>query len=258
MSAFDAWAEYYDLIHRGLPGEAEFYVGQAVRKQARTLELGCGTGRIAIPITLSGVDVVGVDNSLPMLQRCRDNEAAVGHGEGRLDLICGDMAEIKLGCRFEMILMAYRTFMHLLTPERQRQCLANVRDHLTDTGLFIMNVWAARPSNIAPLLGDCSEPIEVDRFPLDDPNETVVHYYAAEYDEFNQILQEENILDTVNASGEVLVSDSLPMTRRWLTYPEMANLLQGCGFAVEAVFGDFACNPISAASIEMIWVLRRA
>ena len=60
MHEFDAWAKYYDLIHQGLDGEAEFYIGQAARARSRTLELGCGTGRICIPMAMSGCDVVGV------------------------------------------------------------------------------------------------------------------------------------------------------------------------------------------------------
>ena len=60
MAEFDAWARYYDLIHEGLPGEAEFFVGQAARLGGQTLELGCGTGRLAVAMAMSGADVVGL------------------------------------------------------------------------------------------------------------------------------------------------------------------------------------------------------
>ena len=78
MAEFDAWAEYYDIIHQGLSGEAEFYVGQAVRIGGRTLELGCGTGRIAIPMAMSGVAVTGLDRSDAMLAICREKLSAAG------------------------------------------------------------------------------------------------------------------------------------------------------------------------------------
>ena len=116
MTEFDAWAPYYDLVHKGLPGEAEFYVGQAVRLGGETLELGCGTGRIAIPMAMSGVCVRGLDNSPAMLEMCREKHRAVGETPGALTLIEGDMRDFSLDKRFGFVALAYRTFMHLLTP----------------------------------------------------------------------------------------------------------------------------------------------
>ena len=89
---FDGWAPYYDLIHKGLPGEAEFYVGQAVRIGGPTLELGCGTGRVAIPMAMSGVDVIGLDLSPRMLELCREKSEAVSPLQGSIELVEGDMA----------------------------------------------------------------------------------------------------------------------------------------------------------------------
>ena len=78
MADFDVWAAYYDLVHKGLPGEAEFYLGQAVKRGGPVLEVGCGTGRIAISMAMSGLDVTGIDNSAGMLALCREKMAAVG------------------------------------------------------------------------------------------------------------------------------------------------------------------------------------
>ncbi len=259
MAAFDDWAEYYDLIHTGLPGEAEFYVGQAVRIGGKTLELGCGTGRIAIPIAMCGIDVTGLDDSQPMLDLCRDKMQAVGHTPGSLDLIRADMTDFALDTQFDFIAMPYRTFMHALTPDDQRRCLACVHRHLKDDGLFVLNVWAAAPSAIAPNLGPDDGSLEyAGRYPIPGSDHSLLNHHSVSYDEFTQALVEQHLLQEIDGDGNVLRSETLPLIRTWFTPREMDNLVRLSGFEVDALFGDFDCAPFSRDSTEMIWALKKA
>lgn len=249
---FDAWAGYYDLIHEGLPGEAEFYVGQAVRIGGNTLELGCGTGRIAIPMTMSGVDVTGIDNSSGMLAVCREKAEAVGPSEGSLSLLRNDMAEFSLDERFNFICMPYRTFMHLERPARQLSCLRCIRDHLKDDGVAIFNTWMPN----SKVIGKPQAERFVDEYPLDS-GATLRHYHRAEFDEFNQRMVEEHRLVEVDGSGRHVDSVTLPLIRVWTWPRELKHLIDRAGLAVEALFGDFDCTPFGGESTEMIWVLRK-
>ena len=90
MAEFDSWAAYYDYLHPGLPGEAEFYGGQALRRGGPVLEAGCGTGRLAILMAMSGLKVTGVDNSAAMLAVCAQPNATLAQvyaaGYTRVDL----------------------------------------------------------------------------------------------------------------------------------------------------------------------------
>ena len=255
---FDPWADYYDLIHTGLPGEAEFYVGQAVRIGGSTLELGCGTGRIAIPMAMSGVDVVGLDNSRAMLACCLEKLEAIGEMPGSLRLIQGDMAAFELDARFDFIAMPYRTFMHLLTPVDQKRALTAVRRHLADDGVFIVNLWAATPSAIAPYIGlEEHEYRYAGKHAIPGTETALLDHCAASYDEFRQVFTEDHFLQELDADAEVVDSVELSLTRAWTTPREMQHLVELCGFAVEAVFGDFDCGPFTSESTEMIWVLRK-
>lgn len=255
MSAFDAWAEYYDLIHTGLPGEAEFYVGHAVRSGGPVLELGCGTGRLAIPMAMSGLEVVGLDHSPRMLDVCREKLAAVGPVRGSLELVEADMAEFALGRKFAFVAMAYRTIMHLHLPAQQRAALCRVREHLSPGGAFILNTWVPSVSMIA---GPGPAGF-VDAGETDLPGGgTIRHTCRTHFDSYLQRLVEEHRLDELDAKGRVRGSTNLPLVRSWTTLREMDNLVRLCGFAVEAVFGDFDCNAIGPSSTEMIWVLRPA
>lgn len=258
-SSYDAWAEYYDLIHRGLPGETEFYVGQAVKRGGPTLELGCGTGRLALPMAMSGVDVTGLDNSKPMLARCRAKKRRLGRLTGRLTLVHGDMRDFHLDRRFDLVVMAYRTIMHLHTPAEQVSCLKSACAHLNPEGLLILNTWVPRPSALAPLLSSQGGWLQfAGRYLLGDANTELIHFCSTTCDEHHQLLFEEHVLHEVDARGNVLRTEVLPMERAWLTPREMGHLAGLCGLEVEAVFGDFDCSPFTSASTEMIWVLRNA
>ena len=259
MAAFDRWAEYYDLVHRGLPGEAEFYVGQAVRLGAKTLELGCGTGRISIAMAMSGVETTGLDNSPDMLEVCRAKLEAVGAVDGSLKLVQADMSDFRLDERFDLIVMPYRTFMHLQRPVQQSQCLRRIRQHLERDGLFILNTWIPRAAHLAKYggKGKSSDFEFIDEYPLPESTDRLRHYHRQTVDEFQQRLIEEHRFDEVSAEGVTLDSSTLPLIRVWTTKREMEHLVCLNGFRVEALFGDFDCNPLTNTSTEMIWVLKK-
>lgn len=260
MTEFDCWAPYYDLIHKGLPGEVEFYVGQAVRMGGKTLELGCGTGRIAVTMAMSGVDVVGLDWSGPMLDLCREKLEAVSPVTGSLCLVEADMTSFRLDTTFDFIAMAYRTFMHLENPEEQRSCLHAVHRHLKAGGVFILNTWIPKSDLVGrSATGTDEELFEViGEYAIPGTEFRLRNSYRAYWDEFEQRIDEEHLLEELNKEGVVLRCEILPLRRVWTTVREMDNLVARCGFTVEEVFGDFDCNPLTSASPDGIWVLRKS
>jgi SAM-dependent methyltransferase len=257
MAEYDRWAPWYDIIHPGLPGEAEFYVGQAVRSGGPVLDIGCGTGRIAIPAAMSGVEVHGLDLSAAMLDRCEDKLEAVGPIPGRVELVLGDMRDFALEGRFPLALMAYRTLMHALEPEEQLATLRCAYDHLEPGGALVLNLWAARPELVAPLVGLAGGVLRlVGRHGFDDDC-ALVHYRATRCEPALQRILEEHLLHELDPDGQVLASHALRMERAWLSLREMGHLVARAGFEVEALFGDFDCQPVGEDTQEMIWVLRR-
>lgn len=256
MAEFDRWAPYYDLIHKGLPGEAEFYVGHAARIAGTTLELGCGTGRICIPMAMSGAEVTGLDISAKMLAVCREKLKRVGKIPGALTLIRGDMRAFDLQKRFDFIAIPYRTFMHLLTPADQLACLTCVRRHLARDGTFVLNLWAARPSAIARFVGNpVFEEFQLaGRYPLA-RGANLVHHHAVRYDEFRQLIIERHRLQELDSRGRLKHEEHLSLTRASVTPREMEHLLHRGGFEIETVWGDFYGTSFGPASTEMIWFL---
>ena len=168
------------------------------------------------------------------------------------------MSDFDLGQVFDLAVMPYRAFMHLLTPESRASCLACVCRHLRPGGLFILNVWVPRERDLAAHRArERGTIVFAGRYPLAGTQRELAHSVAAWCDEERQILEEQHQLQEVDRRGEVTYSAILPMQRAWLTPVQMRRLLETQHFAVDAVFGDFECAPYTAESTEMIWVSSR-
>ena len=107
----------------------------------RALELGIGTGRIALPLAASGVAVHGIDASEAMVARLR----AKPGGEA-IPVTIGDFAAVPVGGRFRLIYVVFNTFFGLLSQDEQVRCFAAVAHHLEPDGLFVIEAFVPDPT----------------------------------------------------------------------------------------------------------------
>lgn len=257
-SSYDDWALYYDVIHEGIPGDVGYYVERAVRHGGRVLELGIGTGRIGISMALAGVHVTGVDNSRSMLALCREKASLVAPLPGSLYLVQADMAALALNTLYPCIFLPYRTFMHLLDPERQRQCLRACHRYLASDGLLVMDVWAARPAVLARIArASAGKPRLVGRYRVDDARITVVHRHCSALDEARQWIIERHLIEERDQMGKVMHQSELAMTRAYFTPAQLLALAGESGFEVVECHGTFDGTAFTARSDDMILSLRK-
>lgn len=134
--SFDA--ALYRLLHRGNPGDVDFYLEQCP-PPCRVLELGCGDGRIAAPLAAAGCRVVGLELHPEMVRAAESRCQAEGLGD-RLRIVTGDMADFRLGARFDRIIAPY-TSLYCLSPAERRRCLVAARTHLAPGGRFIFDAY---------------------------------------------------------------------------------------------------------------------
>lgn len=256
---YDAWAAYYDWLHPGLPGEAEFYLREGLASQGPILELGVGTGRVAIPLALSGKKVFGVDLSADMLTLCAEKRRIARVDPALLPLVQADMRSFAFSQPFESIIMPYRAFMHLLTEEEQVACLCCVRDQLAGGGRFVMNLWAVRLAQLAKALGSAPGRFKlVGRHVIAEEELELRHAYRAWFVPGTRWLEEEHRVTEVDLRGKLLRSTVLTMRRACITAPHLRRLLPRCGLKVAGLLGGFSGEPFQADSHEMIWILERA
>ena len=256
MKEYDrADAAFYDYYATGLEGEVQFYVEEARRAGSPVLELGCGTGRILIPVAEAGVTIVGLDRSPAMLSIARQKTSKLGvEAQHRITLVEGDMRSFSLGQRFKLVMIPYRTFLHLMTPEDQRQALGCIREHLTEDGRLVLNVFDPRLDIIAAHSGALGAAMKKDsEFVHPDTGHRVIVWDTRQYDPGRQTLKQYFIFEELDDEGKVISRSYSPLTLRYVFRYEMQHLLELCGFKVEALYGDFQRGPFRYGG-EQIWI----
>ena len=139
MSVYDAIARLYDPWSASVQEDVPFYVEEARRSGDPVVELGVGTGRIAIPISAAGIRVIGVDSSPGMLDVCRERAALAGV---TLDLRLGDLRDPPVDERAPLVTCPFRSLLHMRTDDDRRRALRAVRRLLADGGRFVFDVFA--------------------------------------------------------------------------------------------------------------------
>jgi SAM-dependent methyltransferase len=141
----DAFADVYDEWYHGISDvDATTATLASLAAGTRVLELGVGTGRLAIPLAATGLEVHGLDTSAAMLQ-----QMAVKAGGATVVPHLGDMVEAMPSGPFGLAFVAYNTFFNLLSEERQRQCFAAVATRLAPQGVFVVEAFVPDPHHDA-------------------------------------------------------------------------------------------------------------
>ncbi|MCC6738898.1 MAG: class I SAM-dependent methyltransferase [Planctomycetia bacterium] len=248
--------DFYDAMHAPgtlpcIDGDVEFYRAAAGRARGAVLELACGTGRVTIPLAMAGHDVTALDASAGMLRVARAKSAGLP-----IRFVKGDMRRFRLGRRFKLIFVTFRSFQALLTPADQRACLASVRRHLAPGGRFIVNVFDPKleycihgPSPVISRYRSAVDP--------DTGNVCRLKVLRRVNDAVSQTLTETWRYVVRDRRGRLVCRQDRRLRLRWTYRWEMAHLFELSGLEPEACYGDFrGGGPRYGA--EQIWVVKRA
>jgi len=134
----DAIAEVYDSLSFPSTRTTDAAVKALARlaRKGPALELGVGTGRVAIPLAARGVAVHGIDGSQAMLEKL-----AAKRGGRRVKTFCADFAKITLPGPFRLIYAVFNTFFALQTQDAQVRCFQSVAEHLDAKGKFVIEAF---------------------------------------------------------------------------------------------------------------------
>jgi hypothetical protein len=155
-------------------------------------------------------------------------------------------------------MIPFRAFLHLLTPEDQRQALHCIREHLADDGRLVLNIFDPRLDIITAHFGPLGSALKKQsEFVHPDTGHRVVVWDTLQYDPGRQILESYFIFEELDDDGRVISKTYTPLTLRYVYRYEMQYLLELCGYRVEALYGDFQRGPFRHGG-EQIWVARRA
>lgn len=250
-------ADFYDAMYDNLARrDIEFFVDYSKKAEGKTLELGCGTGRVLIPTALAGCEITGLDLSPHMLKKCREKIAGLpDEVKGNIRLIQGDMTVFATGEKYALATIPFRPFQHLLTIPEQKACLNCIHPHLVDKGKLVFDVY----HTFLPRLIDTKYFMEMEIGPtLNLPdgrvvkrtNRTAAFHHAEQYNDIEFIFY----VKYPDGKEERLVQ-GFPM--RYFYRYEIEHLLSLCGFKILEFYGNFDKSNFSDESPEMIFIAEK-
>ncbi len=229
-------AHYDRLFGRGY---VEFWLSQARISGGPILELGCGTGKLSIPLADAGFAVTGLDNSPALLQFAAGKSAAV-------QWIEGDMRDFDLDERFALIMLPSNNLGHLHTPEDFAGCLGSVKRHLQSEGTFVIDVFVP---NLKLLLRDTDEEYVLDEYDSPDGRGRVRVLARSHYESTTQIMRTTTVR---KVAGEPDVAGSLDLK---MYFPrELEALVRCSGLRIAARYGGHAREGFDESSRFQILV----
>ena len=231
-SPYDAIARLYDAWSRSVTEDVPFYVHEAAAAGGPVVELGVGTGRIAIPVARRGIRVVGVDASREMLAICRERANAQRVGE-LLDLRLGDLRSPPVGERVRLVTCPFRAYLHLRDEDDRRRALASAYQLLLPGGRFVFDVFAPDADDI-----DATDRRWLEREPG--------IFERADWDPGSRTF-------TLHVCG---AGTQTQLELAWAPPEEWERLLRETGFEVVAHYGWFDGRPYAGGE-DSIWVARR-
>ncbi len=211
----------------------EFLAGLAWGASA--LELGIGTGRIALPLSRKGIRVHGIDLSPQMVSRLREKP-----GGSDVDVTIGDFATAKVGRRFSLAYLVYNTIDNLTTQDAQVACFCNVAEHLEPEGCFVIEAGVPQLQRLSP--GETVRAFSV----------TPTHLGFDEFDVATQRLTSHHYLLS-NGSMEVV---SIPFRYAWPA--ELDLMARIAGMRLRERWADWSREPFTSDSDAHISVWQKS
>jgi SAM-dependent methyltransferase len=254
--------EVYDALAASLnpgssvEGDINFYRLLAGETGGPILDVGCGTGRVATALAADGHEVVGIDLSAPMLRLAEQRrEALSADVAARLSFHQADMTTLDLGRDFALVVAPSRVFQFLLTTDAQRQGLAALRSHLRPDARLVLDLFDPLLDRVVPSADVTARGGEVVHPTTG--NRVTWEVTGRRTDPALQLIVEDWTATEIDASGEVLRTNTERLTLRWSLRSEMQLLFELAGLKVVADYGDFRGGP-PAYGREQVWVLGNA
>jgi ubiquinone/menaquinone biosynthesis C-methylase UbiE len=252
---YDAIADLYD----GYPGnyleDILFFAEEAKHAGSPILEIGVGTGRLALCLAAAGLDVVGIDSSMAMLRALLRRQTDAPPQPGRVWVIAADMRTFAFRRRFRMAIVAFRTFLYLLTRADQRRALRTIRRHLLPGGRLAMSFFVPRPELLAQ---GRTRPREMARFLSPDGRRQVVALDWTEFAPARQRLISHITYEWRDEADRATRRLHHDLVARYVFPDEVPPLLESCGYRVVDAYGGFDRRPLGGSSQEQIWIAEPA
>ena len=206
------------------------------------LELGIGTGRVALPLAARGVEVHGIDASEAIVAQMRAKP-----GGNDIPVTIGDFSEFTISnddqlMRFNLVYVVFNTLFQATSQEAQVQCFGSVASHLTDDGVFLVEAFVPDPTRFTRNQNISAGRVE----------SALVSIDISRHDPVNQFVQSQHMF--VSESGINLY----PVQVRYSWPSELDLMAQLAGMRLRERWGDWDGSPFTASSEYHISIYEKA
>lgn len=258
MTEYDNLADIYEPWSAADPAAdltLRFYLSVASQIRGSVVELGVGTGRVAIEIAARyGKKVLGLDVSEVMLSECRVRARARGV-EHLVQLAKADIRDFELGKPAELIIMPFRTVGHLLSADDKVAALRNIYSQLAPGGTFVFDHyllnenWARNHNGVPRLMCMIHDELSGNR-------RFVWDMYR--YDFAAKLMDCVITVELADKDGIILGRQHRPLSFSWVEPDQVRSWAQQIGYEIREVYGSFDMQPLDPSSTEQIWILGKA
>ena len=246
-----AWL--YDLDNRDIVSDdIPFYVDYAKQQNGEILELACGTGRVSLVLAREGFNITGLDLSNEMLDVFRqklDNEPQ--SIKDRINLVHCNMAKFKFDKKFALIISPFRAFVSLTDDNDISSALNCIREHLTDDGIFIVNMFNPRP--VMDESWCYPETVQWERLDESTGNYVVKKTSGDKIDTENRIIYASLAYEVTDKDGNISRHlESLKL--KYFYEHQLQTVIEKAGLTVKEKFGWYDKTTIEQTKRELIFV----
>ena len=245
-------ADLYDLtVAPAVEDDIDFYEHLA-DGVGSVLELACGTGRVLVPCARAAGEGWGVDSSPSMLAHARKRAEEEGMAS-RVHLVEADMRAARLGRRFPLVTIPFRSLFHLRSDDDWLAVFATVHAHLEPGGLLAADVFVPDPSDLAAgeslrFTGEYQSP----------DGERIAVWDHWSYDSAAQVARRRRVTERLDVDGLVLERRHRLLDVHYRWPGEVMRLLEQGGFEVVQRFGAFDGRPFGADAEQLILLAQPA
>ena len=247
----------YDALHADRTADVAFYAREAA-SAGRVLEVGAGTGRVALAVAAAGARVVGLERSAPCLAVAAAKRAAAPDAvRERTALVRADMRAYAFRRPFDRVILPFRVFQAMLSVPDQLAALAAARAALASDGRLVLDLFDPRLDVLAEAAEGPAALAETGRR-YRDPRGEWRERVAARYDLDAQIVDLTYLYERPAPGGGVAERSFERLRVRYFTRWEFEHLLARAGYEVEALYGGWGGEPQDVGGEDMIWIARKA
>lgn len=233
----DKIADVYDQWYTQLDTSGAVELLAELAGDGPVLELGVGTGRVALPLSERGVEVHGIDASGAMVAKLRAKP-----GGDRIPVTMGNFADVAVEGRFALVTVIFSTFFSLLSQEEQLHCFRNVAQRLTEAGLFVLEAFVPDVSRFDRDQRVSASKVKADELMLE----------VSRHDATQQRVDSHHVI--VSEAGIKLY----PVQVRYAYPSELDLMAQLAGLQLRERWGGWRREPFTASSVWHVSVYERA